>query len=60
MLKDIPAPILAAYIEGLRKMLDDDDEQGVIAAVEALDDLECIPPELQAGYIKGVASIGQH
>lgn len=57
MLKDIPAPILVAYIEGLRKMLADGDEQGMITAVEALDDLENIPPELHAGYIQGVASI---
>jgi hypothetical protein len=60
MLKDIPAPILAAYIEGLRKMLADGDEAGVLAAVESLNDLESIPPELHAGYIRGVASIAQH
>lgn len=60
MLKDIPAPILAAYIEGLRKMLADGDEAGVLSAVESLNDLESIPPELYAGYIRGVASIAQH
>lgn len=59
MLKDIPAPILVAYIEGLRKMLADGDEQGVITAVEALDDLNSIAPELHTSYIQGVASIAK-
>lgn len=58
-MKNIPAPILVAYIEGLRKMLADGDEAGVISAVEALDDLNDIPEELHAGYVQGVASIGR-
>jgi hypothetical protein len=60
MLKNVPAPILVAYIEGLRKMLNDGDEAGVITAVEALNSLEDIPPELHAGFVQSVASIAKH
>lgn len=59
MLNNIPNPILTAFIEGLRKMIADGDEAGAISAIEALDDLENISPELHAGYVRGIASIGQ-
>lgn len=58
-MKNIPTPVLVAYIEGLRKMLADGDEAGVISAVEALDDLSNIPEEFHAGYVQSVASIGR-
>lgn len=58
-MKNVPAPILVAYIEGLRKMLADGDEAGVISAVEALDDLSDIPEELHTMYIQGIANIGK-
>ena len=59
MLKNIPAPVLVAYIEGLRKMLADGDEAGVITAVETLNDLDSIPPQLHAQFVQGVASIAK-
>lgn len=59
MLKNVPAPILVAYIEGLRKMLSDGDEAGVITAVETLNDLDNIPPALHAQFVLGVASIAK-
>jgi hypothetical protein len=59
MLKDIPAPILVAYIEGLRKMLSDGDKEGVITAVETLNDLDDIPPVFHAQFVLGVASIAK-
>lgn len=58
MLQNIPAPILAAYVQGLHKMLAEGDEAGVISAIQALDDLAHLRPELHAGYIRAVATIG--
>jgi hypothetical protein len=59
MLNNVPAPILVAYIEGLRKMLNDGDKEGVITAVHTLNDLEHIRPELHAQFVLGVASIAK-
>ncbi|MBY6114262.1 hypothetical protein KUW09_07270 [Mameliella alba] len=59
MMTNITTPIIVAYIEGLRKMLADGDQAGVISSIDALNDLENIPEDLHAMYVQGLASIGQ-